>query len=227
MINAKPVNFKLGDYINQAFELMKKNLGGFVVAFLFCMIMSCIPFCAILAVGNFYKYCRKIHRGENPPASEIFNFDDFTPYLKLQLILLGFFMLMYVPLLFIIPWGGRQAELSPVMSILFSVYILALICVIYYFTIRGFYVPALMSLRNVTSVKTAWQMSKTMTKGNFLNILLFTIVVSLCAQVGVLACFVGMFVTLPFAYVGHYFAFDDALNQLENDSLKTTYSNGI
>ncbi len=63
----KPVDFKLGEYINKGFELLKKDFGNIFVAFLVCCIMSIIPFCAVLAMGNLYKYLQRIHR--NQPAS--------------------------------------------------------------------------------------------------------------------------------------------------------------
>jgi uncharacterized membrane protein len=43
-INAKPVNFKLGDYISDGYEFYKANFGNLLGAFFLAMIMSIIPF---------------------------------------------------------------------------------------------------------------------------------------------------------------------------------------
>ena len=73
----KPVEFKFGEYINKGFELFKKDMGTFILAFIFVLIMSLIPFCGFLGIGNFLKLARKINHGQQTSASEIFNFDDF------------------------------------------------------------------------------------------------------------------------------------------------------
>ena len=59
-LTPKPINFKFGEYINKGFELLKKDFGGVFVGFLVTFLMSIIPFCGILAMGNFYKYLRKL-----------------------------------------------------------------------------------------------------------------------------------------------------------------------
>ena len=74
----KPVEFKFGEYFNKGFELFKKDMGTFILAFIFVLIMSLIPFCGFLGIGNFLKLARKINYGQQTSASEIFNFDDFV-----------------------------------------------------------------------------------------------------------------------------------------------------
>jgi hypothetical protein len=51
----KPVEFKFGEYINKGFELFKKDMGTFILAFIFAGILSIIPFFIFLAFGNFIK----------------------------------------------------------------------------------------------------------------------------------------------------------------------------
>ena len=77
-INAKPVNFKFNEYLSNGYEFLKSNFGDIFLAFIFCIIMSIIPFCGLVAVGNMYKYLRKLRRGQNAAPGEIFNFDDFA-----------------------------------------------------------------------------------------------------------------------------------------------------
>ena len=131
MINVKPVQFKFGDYMSNAVELMKKDFGNFVLAYVFCIILSIIPFCGLMAAGNFYKYCRKINRGEQASPGEIFNFDDFMPYFLIQLIILAAVFVIYIPIIISLrlPMAGEwrayadpaYISLFPVLSDLWSV----------------------------------------------------------------------------------------------------------
>ncbi len=93
------------------------------------------------------------------------------------------------------------------------------VCSNFYFALKGFYIPALISFKNVTDVKTAWDASKIMTKDNLLSIFLFSLVVGILSQIGIIACGIGLFLTLPFMYVANFFAYDDAINQIERDEI--------
>ena len=218
-VNVKPVDFKFGEYISNAIDLMKKDLGNFIVAYIFVIIMSIIPLCGLLAIGNFYKYCRKVYYGEPTSPSEIFNFDDFVPYLLAQLVLIACILPFYIPMI-VMSIANGDGEPSPAFGVAVVVLALAMMAVVFWLLVKAFYIPGLISLRKVQDLKTAWNMSNIMTKGNFMNILLFVIVVSFLAQLGILACFIGLIVTMPFVYVSHYFAYEDAFKQLEDDEIK-------
>lgn len=222
-LTPKPINFKFGEYINKGFELLKKDFGGVFVGFLVTFLMSIIPFCGILAMGNFYKYLRKLNNNQNPSAGEIFDFKNFTPYFILQLIIIGGVMLLYIP--FII-FGGVAAatadsngEANPLFAILMFPYMFVMLFAIYYFLLKGFYILPLISFKEITDIKTAWNISKVMTKGNLLNIFLFSLVLSILSQIGILACGIGLFLTLPFMYTANYFAYEDAIQQVEYDEI--------
>ncbi|SIS55924.1 hypothetical protein SAMN05421796_101290 [Chryseobacterium piscicola] len=222
-LTPKPINFKFGEYINKGFELMKKDFGGVFVGFLVCLLMSIIPFCGILAMGNFYKYLRKIDKNQQASPGDIFDFKDFMPYLILQLIIVGGIFALSIPVgIFgflggISSYGnGEPSVMWPLMMIPFMI---LMFIAIYYFTLKGFYISALISFKGITDIKTAWNISKVMTQGNLLNIFLFSLVVSILAQIGVVACGIGVFLTLPFACTAYYYAFDDAIQQLERDEI--------
>ncbi|SDQ48162.1 hypothetical protein SAMN05421664_1763 [Chryseobacterium soldanellicola] len=217
--SAKPVNFKLNDYLSNGYEFLKNNFGNLLGAFLLCIVMSIIPFCSFLAVGNFYKYCRDLRAGKQVSAGDIFNFDNFMPYFILQLILVGGILLLYIPMIIMMPiMANNHGEPSSAM-LFFIPYMVILYIAIIIICLKGFYIPALISLGGVTDVKTAWKMSVTMGKGNLLSIFLFALVVSLIGNLGILACGIGIFLTLPFVYTAHYFAFEDAMKQVEYDEI--------
>ncbi|WP_294287169.1 hypothetical protein [uncultured Chryseobacterium sp.] len=218
-INAKPVNFKLGEYISNGFDFIKNNFGNLFVAFLLCMVMSIIPFCGLLAVGNFYRYCRDLRAGRQASPGDIFNFDNFTPYFILQLILIGGIMLIYIPMIVVMPLIADR-DPSAGLSVFIIIYALAIYIAIIIVCLKGFYMPALISLGGVTEIKTAWKMSLTMTKGNLLTIFLYALVVGVLAQLGIIACFIGLIFTMPLMYACHYFAYEDAMKQVTYDEIQ-------
>ena len=221
-LKIKPVNFKLSEYMSQAFDLMKKEFANIFVAFLLVIVMSIIPFCGYLALGNFYKYLDKLKRGEQANPGDIFNFDDFMPYFILQLILIAVIIALYIPMFFIFPifalgeysdafvFGGM---FFLIIYCLFFVFVLAFIC------LKAYYIPALISFKGIKDFQTAWNASSVMTKGNLFTIFIFALVTSLLANVGILACGIGLFVTMPFYYVAQFFAFDDAMKQITHDDI--------
>jgi len=218
-INAKPIDFKLGEYISNGFDFMKNNFGNVLGAFLLCMLMCIIPFCGLLAVGNFYRYCRDLRAGKQVSAGDIFNFDNFMPYFILQLILIGGIMLIYIPMLALTPLMADR-DPSAGLPFVFMIYIFVVYIAIIIVCLKAFYMPALISLGGITDIKTAWKMSLTMTKGNLLTIFLYSLVVSVLAQLGIIACFIGLIFTMPLMYVCHYFAYEDAMKQVTYDEIQ-------
>lgn len=218
----KPVNFKLGEYINKGIELLKKDFGNIFVAFLLCCLMSIIPFCAAVAMGNMYKYLGKLHRNQPASPGDIFDFKDFMPYFILQLIILGGFLLLYIPLIIVMIVTGAISgsdQGNPVLVLFMIPYMFIMIAAIYYFALKSFYIAPLISLKGITDIKEAWNISKVMTKGNLLSIFLFSLIVGILAQVGAIACGIGIFLTLPFLYTANYFAYEDAIQQIEHDEI--------
>nr|WP_315027440.1 hypothetical protein [uncultured Chryseobacterium sp.] len=221
-LTPKPINFKLGEYINKGFELLKKDFGNVFVGFLVCLVMSIIPFCGLLAMGNLYKYLRKLNRNQGASPGDIFDFKDFMPYFILQLIILGGVILLYIPLIIVLALTGaisNSDEANPLTVVFVFPYMFLMIAAIYYFVLKAFYIIPLISFNGITEIKTAWNISKVMTKGNLLSIFLFLLVVSILSQIGVLACGIGVFLTIPFMYTANYFAYEDAIQQIEYDEI--------
>ncbi|ROH98792.1 MULTISPECIES: DUF4013 domain-containing protein [unclassified Chryseobacterium] len=218
----KPIHFKLGEYINKGFDLLKKDFGNVFVAFLICFIMSIIPFCGLLAMGNLYKYLHKLNKNQQPGAGEIFDFKDFMPYFILQLIILGGVFILYIPLIIVLALTGAMSdsnEPNPLAMVFIIPYIFLMVVAIYYFVLKAFYMVPLISLKGIKDIKEAWNISKVMTKGNLLSIFLFSLIVSILSQVGILACGIGIFLTIPFLYTANYFAYEDAVQQIEYDEI--------
>ncbi|NPA10093.1 MAG: hypothetical protein GXO46_14010 [Chlorobi bacterium] len=218
-INAKPVNFKLGNYISDGYEFYKSNFGNLLGAFFLAMVMSIIPFCGLLAVGNFYKYCRDLRARRQVSAGDIFNFDNFTPYFMIQLILFAGVMVIYIPMIIMMVAMGEQ-DPSAGPPAFFFIYMFFVYVGILFVALKGFYMPALISLAGVTEIKQAWKISSVMSKGNLWSIFLYSLAVAFLSQLGVIACFIGLIFTIPFAYASHYFAYEDALKQVTYDEIQ-------
>ncbi|CAA7385894.1 hypothetical protein [Chryseobacterium fistulae] len=219
-IKAKPIDFKFNEYLSKGYELLKKDFGNIFLAVLFCIIMSIIPFCGFLAMGNLYKFLKKISKGQQASAGEIFNFDNFTPYFILQLIIIGGVLLFYIPMLFMLPMIKSGHEPSENFLLFFIPYFAILYVAVVIISLKGFYIPGLISLGGVKDIKTAWNISVVMSKNNLLSIFLFSLVVSILGQLGIILCGIGVFLTIPFIYTAHYYAFEDAFEQVENDEIK-------
>ncbi|WP_375181528.1 hypothetical protein [Chryseobacterium sp.] len=218
-INAKPVNFKLGNYISDGYEFYKANFGNLLGAFFLAMVMSIIPFCGLLAVGNFYKYCRDLRAGRQVSAGDIFNFDNFMPYFMIQLILFAGVMVIYIPMIIMmVAMGQEDPSAGP--PAFFFIYMFFVYVGILFVALKGFYMPALISLAGVTGIKQAWKISSVMSKGNLWSIFLYSLAVAFLSQLGVIACFIGLIFTIPFAYASHYFAYEDALKQVTYDEIQ-------
>lgn len=217
----KPVEFKFGEYINKGFELFKKDMGTFILSFLFLLIMSLIPFCGFLAVGNFLKIARKINHGEQASATEIFNFDDFIVYLKLFGIVFLGVLALEIPLILLMP-KPEQQELgsSPEFPIGFFIFMIVFMVVLFYFILKAYYMLGLIALENVKSIKEAWRISNIMTKDNLLLIFGFSFVVGLIAMIGYIACFIGLFISAPLTYAIQYISYEDGIQQIKVDELE-------
>lgn len=221
-LTPKPINFKLGEYINKGFELLKKDFGNIFIACLVCLIMSVIPFCGLLAMGNLFKYLQRLSKNQPASPGDIFDFKDFMPYFMLQLIVIGGVLLFYIPLFAVLGISGAMSDdhqANSMTAFFVFPYMFLLIAVIYYFVLKGFYIIPLISLKGITEIKEAWNISKIMSKGNLLSIFLFSLVVGILAQIGIVACGIGIFLTIPFLYTAKYFAYEDAMQQIEYDEI--------
>ncbi|SDE78754.1 hypothetical protein [Epilithonimonas hungarica] len=218
-LSPKPVQFKFGEYISQAIDLMKKDFGTIFLSFLCTIVLSIIPFCGLMAVGNFYKICYKIEKGIPTGAGEIFNFDDFVPYLIFQLYIFAGLILLFIPFGVFSITIDNDGMISGLARGIGMIFLAVVYFAILYVLLQAFYVPALITFKKITDIKTAWNISKIMTKGNLLTIFFFSIATAFLGELGIILCGIGIFLTLPFINVSHYFAFKDGLAQIEHDEL--------
>lgn len=214
--NFRGINFRFSDYISEGYNFYRANFSKIFVASLLVILISLIPFCSYLGIGNFFKFMRKLRAGQNPDASqEIFNFDDFVPYIKLMAVIVLAVLVLEIPIfIFTGLSAGNPEKLQGVMPF-YMIYILALLLAIFYVTARGFYIPWLISVKKISNLGEAWRISSVLSKNNIWRIIGFMLITSILAEIGILACGIGFIFTLPFYYVAYYFAMEDGMKQAD------------
>ncbi|MCY0969726.1 hypothetical protein [Chryseobacterium wangxinyae] len=211
-------DFNIGRYISEGFTLFKKDIGGFIIATLLAIVMSFIPFCSLLAVGNFYKICKKVDEGQSVQAGDIFDFTDFWMYFKLFfLILLAVIILMIPVQITIIPiiaaakGAGENINIAMLLGGMGMWFVLFLLF-IFAFTVSLYFVQPIISLHKIQSVRQAYLLSWKIAKKNFFMILIFSIIVGIISQLGIIVCGVGLLFTAPIGICIKYISFKDVLN---------------
>ena len=224
LLQPKPIQFKFGEYLNKGFELFKKDMGTFIIATIFAIIMGIIPLVGgLLAMGNFMKIARKINYGQQASATEIFNFDDVIAYLKLVGVIILAATVIQVPVFMTFAlFGVEEKQLVATSNIPTGVIglMIVLFFVIFYFLLKAFYMVSLISLENIKSIRQAWKISSEMTKGNLLTLLGFSIVAGIIGALGNLACGIGLLISVPLMYVIQYSSYEDGIQQIKVDELE-------
>ncbi len=219
LIANKGYNFNIGKYISEGIDLFKKDIGGFVLATLLAVIMSIIPFCGILAIGNFYKICKKADEGKPVQAGDIFDFTDFFVYFKLLILLMAVVFILMIPVQFsLIPllaaakYGNDPGAVgSALFAGGFIIWFCLFIILMFAFSVSFYFVQPLISVYRVQSVRQAFGLSWKIAKKNFWMIFIFMILAGVISQIGILACGIGIFLTAPLGLCIKYMSFKDVL----------------
>lgn len=211
-------DFKIGNYISDGFALFKKDIGGFIVATLLAIIMSFIPFCSLLAIGNFYKICKKVDEGQSVQAGDIFDFTDFWMYFKLFFLILFAVVILMIPVQFtVIPLivaakdTGENINVAMIIGGM-GIWFLLFILFLFAFTVSLYFVQPIISLYKIQSVRQAYSLSWKIAKKNFFMILIFSLIVGIISQLGVIICGIGILFTIPVGICIKYISYKDVLD---------------
>ncbi|MCU7617349.1 hypothetical protein NZ698_09070 [Chryseobacterium sp. PBS4-4] len=210
-------NFNIGKYISEGFELFRKDIGGFIVATLLAIVMSFIPFCSLLAIGNFYKICKKVDEGQSVQVGDIFDFTDFWMYFKLFFLILFAVIILMIPIQFtMIPIivaakdAGENVNVAMIIGGM-GIWFLLFILFLFAFTVSLYFVQPIISLHKIQSVRQAYSLSWKIAKKNFFMILIFSIIVGLISQLGIIVCGIGILFTIPVGICIKYISYKDVL----------------
>lgn len=222
LLKDKPQNitFDIGRYISDGIDLFKKNPGDIIIAFILASIFSIIPFFSLLAIGNFYKICRDVDTTGKADVGKIFNFDDFGAYFKFFILIFAVVCLSFIIVpMFLLPGAllrGNNGELSDVGASLlaggFGIFFIAYFIFFLVLSIGLYYFIPLVALQKSYSVRANISTSWKLAKKDFFSILIFTIIVGFLSQLGILACGIGIIVTVPIGLCMRYKSFEKVIN---------------
>lgn len=211
-------DFNIGKYISEGFTLFKKDIGGFIVATLLAIVMSFIPFCSLLAVGNFYKICKKVDEGQSVQAGDIFDFTDFWMYFKMFFLIVFAVVILMIPVqITIIPiivaakGAGENVDVAMIMGGM-GIWFLLFMVFLFAFTVSLYFVQPIISLHKIQSVRQAYSLSWRIAKKNFFLILILSIIVGIISQLGLIVCGIGVLFTAPIGICIKYISYKDVLN---------------
>lgn len=214
------INFSIGRYISEGIDLFRKDPGGLIVSFLLVIIMSIIPFCSILAIGNFYKVCRDVDINGKADSNKIFNFDDFVPYLKFLILLFFVVFVFVIPIpLFMFPlslFSGEDGAVSDISAAVvaggFGIFMIFYIIFLFSLSIATYYVIPLVALKGSHGIRKNISISWNLAKKDFFSIFVFIIISGFLSQLGILACGIGLFFTIPIGLCMRYKSFEKVIN---------------
>jgi len=174
--------FRLGDYINFAFQVLQKDpLKFFGYGFIASVIAS-IPFLAFPAYAGFFLVADKIKKGES------YTFDDF--------------------------FGGFREKIGPL--ILGSIVsVLLIMCGMFLCILPGIYLAVAYAftipfiLFYTGDFWQAMELSRKVITKNWFPFLALVLVAGFLSGLGVILCFIGVFLTLPIYYLSMYAAYED------------------
>lgn len=168
----------IGPLLSQSIARLKANPGFHIVSCLLVGIIGGAVFGLLhgpMIVG-YFRALEKEDRGEKPEIGDIFKgFDDFVPALVAGLL------------------GGIIVGIGMMLCVIPGLLILPLFPLALYFVTKG-------EKDGVNALKRAWPL----VKANLISAALAALVVGLVGYVGIILCFIGVFITMPIALIGFY-----------------------
>ncbi|MDP4826320.1 MAG: YjgN family protein [Flavobacteriales bacterium] len=208
--------FDFGKAFEIGWNIFRENMGGFIGFFLVALliiVVSCITIIGPLLIAmplfaGFLIVGTKIYRKEAYSFNDFFGgFSRFGP-------LLGYFLLyMLISMVFVLPMlipfmndfsgmmelaeNDRYAFQRSINDAIMPTFALSFVVGLFVQVIALFALPLIVIGKLGTTEAIGWAFK--IAKKNFWWLLLYAFVASLVAQTGVIACYIGMFFTLPLA----------------------------
>lgn len=241
-------DFKFGDYISEGFEILKKNIGGFVIfAIVFLavsMISGLIPFIGSLAnsliltpclMAGLYLVANQVQKNQQTEFGDFFKGFQYVSQLALVTLLAGIIVILSL-LPFIVANAGLGSWLMEFMMEAdtfeenpelifenlppFSSWTLILLLPAIYLGTAYSWAPLFVVFHKLGFWE-ALEASRIMITKKWFIYFFFTIVVGIIAIIGMLGFCIGFLFTFPAAYCMIYAAFADVtkLNEINEDDV--------
>jgi uncharacterized membrane protein len=249
-LTSNDYEFKFGEYFSRGWQLFGKKpghyIGFFALTMLMLMVTAFIPLVGsigaqilggVLMVG-FFAFSRNIQYNNNPSFDDLFKaFNSFGKIAVIQLIILGFTIVIIMPLLIFgfanffsgfldLIQNPDYYDNNPAaileMFDLEAMIPLAIITYLFLFFIQTIYMFAnpIAHFFNAS----AWdsmEASRKIIQKKFFHFFGLIILLAIMNFAGAMCFFIGLIVTIPLTFNTMYAAFDDILKPTEtgNDSL--------
>lgn len=207
-------NLDIGGNIGKAWEYATNNIGTTLVIGLVLGLLGIIGpwLMAGLYIG---KYEERVNGKPLEVGSLFRGFDHGGPIFMQLLLTIALMFALFIPMMLV---GGITAAIgdSAIMGLLFMLVYFATIVAIVIFSILLFFTMPFIVFAGMDAME-AMKASANIIKNNKLTVFLFTLVAGLVGQLGAIACFVGIFFTIPIVYMAYYHAFAETFG-IEKDS---------
>jgi uncharacterized membrane protein len=232
----------IGNCVDRGWQLVKNNFGAVVGGCaLFILVqfaisgLGAIPLIGVLfsavnffiagpLMGGLYFYLLKVIRGQSPAISEVFS--GFGPrFLPMMLV---YIVMMLIMLVLAIPGGILLAvgliemlhnhEVDPVgLLMVVGGFIVLIIPVMYIATCWMFALPLAMDKQ--LDFWAAMETSRKVVNKHWWKMFALLIVCGLINVLGVCACYIGIFVTIPIGFSASMYAYEDIFRQQSTTTL--------
>lgn len=226
--------FRFGDYISKGFDLVNKNLGGFIgyvlVYLLISMVVGLVPILGQIAgfiigpalLAGFYHVANRVDRGEQTAFGDFFKgFDKLGNLFLTSLLTILIVFVTAIPGGIVIFTSGLsltsfmmdEPEINMSMIIVGA---LLMLIPLMYLTVSYLFAPMLVWFYDLRP----WDALETSRKlvGKNLGIILgFVLVMGIIASLGILLLGVGLLYTIPAYLCATYAAFADITRLNEDD----------
>ena len=216
----------LSKYINQAFEIFKQEwalFGAYTFVMILLVALSVITIIGPLLIAlpltaGYHIACKKIKAGEAVAFSDFFGgFSKFSDFAVLMLVQIA---IIIVPSLMIglFPLLGEMAGDAGIIFVLIGgILQLFFYIVMIAFTALTYFCVPLILFGDLTATQ-ALKYSFRIAKHQFWWIILISLLAGIFAQIGVIACFVGVFFTASFTEIFRFLTYDDVFGLASRSS---------
>lgn len=208
-------SINIGEVIGKAWEDATKDIGNTLVTGL---IIGSLGFLAPWLLAGLYigKYEERTQNKPFEIGTLFRGFDHGMPIFIYVLIYSAIvFAVLIVPMILIGILGALAGESAIFALFMFIVYIVMIAALVIVQLLFFFAVPFIVfaGLEPMDAIKS----SAKIVRNNLLTVFILTFVAGLVAQLGIIACFVGIYFTLPVAYYAYYYGFNEIF-QIEADN---------
>ena len=226
-------DFKIGDYLNDAFKIYGKHWQQFSLFALVSMLITLVS--AITIVGPYLimypiqmgygHVVDKIEKGETFEFNDFFiGFNKWTRFITFFILIVIISLALVIPYIIMIGGFGVALEqdevFAPALGLSFFMLFPIIIIVGIFFAVVGFLVPYIIYYGNY-GARESIKISIQIIKKNFIYIFLFVILFSIISQIGAYLCFVGIFASMPIGYIMAYLMVKDLLLNDDQNEIDT------